>query len=106
MSGRWNTAHYAEIRLRQTPFMTFPEADAQHHRPDPAAFRALYEAIGVSRAELARRTGICERRVRYLHAGYKEIKGARTPVVMSYPEQALLELMAWAAHCARKRDRG
>lgn len=84
--------------------MAFPEADASYHTPTPEAFRALYDTIGVSRAQLARKAGICERRARYLYDGYKTVRGARVAVVMTYPEQVVFELLAWATtHHARKK---
>ena len=55
------------------------------------------------RAELARRLGICERRVRYLHTGYKEIKGVRTPVVMTFLEQYVMGEIAYIRQAGRGR---
>lgn len=54
----------------------------------------LFNGIGLSMTELALRTGVCERRVRYLHAGFKELKGVKTEVLMTYAEQVTLELLA------------
>lgn len=54
----------------------------------------LFNGIGLSMTEVALRSGVCERRVRYLHAGYKELKGVKTAVLMTYPEQVTLELLA------------
>lgn len=77
--------------------MQLLQPHAKHHTPTNRAFLELFDAIGMSRAEISRRTGICERRVRYLHAGYRDVGGKRLPVVMSFAEQFLLAALAYKA---------
>lgn len=84
--------------------MQIPEPHASQHKKSHGAFLSLFDRIGMSRANLARHTGICERRVRYLHAGFKEIGGVRTAVLMTYPEQVTLELLAELAEASARRN--
>lgn len=64
-------------------------------------FRALMERIGKSQRWIAERTGISERRLRYLAAGGRLVSGEFVPTEMSYIEQFALEQLAQAAEIMR-----
>lgn len=77
--------------------------DSKKHTPTPETVRALLERIGKSQAWVAERSGISERRLRYLIAGTRATpdKGV-IPVEITYPEQFTLEALACACEQARE----
>lgn len=73
----------------------------QDIKPTAEDFRALMERIGKSQRWIAERTGISERRLRYLAAGGRLVSGEFVPTEMSYIEQFALESLANAAEVMR-----
>jgi hypothetical protein len=66
-----------------------------------ADFHALLERISKSQRWISERTGISERRLRYLAAGGRLVSGEFTPTSMSYIEQFALESLARCAEVMR-----
>jgi hypothetical protein len=71
--------------------------DAKNIKNDPAYFAGLIKRIGMPHDWLAKQSGISRRRLLYLAAGERMIDGVLKPVLMSYPEQFLLECLAQEA---------
>lgn len=59
--------------------------------------RLLIEQIGKSQRWIAERSGISERRLRYLLAGGRQVDGAWVATQLSYPERYVLEMLAEAS---------
>lgn len=76
--------------------MIYIEFNANKHTPTHRAFMDLYGRIGMTQRELAERTGICERRIRYLVAGKRDTPTKAYPARMTYVEQFGLECLAVA----------
>lgn len=70
---------------------------ALHHNPTPEFMRALMERIGMPQVWVADRTGISRRRIQYLLVGSKTLDGMTQPVLLTFPEQVILQLLAEAA---------
>jgi len=59
--------------------------------------RLLIESIKKSQRWIAERTGISERRLRYLLAGGRHVEGKWVETQLSYPERYVLEILSEAA---------
>lgn len=76
--------------------------DNQNTDHTQADFAQLMTDIGKSQRWIAERTGISERRLRYLMAGGRLVGTEFIPTAMSYPEFHLLQELAQAAMTMRK----
>ena len=70
-----------------------PNAPAQY-RPGPEYVAELMRRIGRPQTWVAERTGISRRRIQYLLVGEKTFAGETKPVLLTYPEQFILETLA------------
>ena len=57
-------------------------------------FKSLVERIGQTYDWIAEHSGISRRRLQYLNAGTRLVAGVYKPVILSYPEQFILETLA------------
>jgi hypothetical protein len=71
--------------------------DARKINSDPIYYAHLIKRIGMPHDWVAKQSGISRRRLLYLAAGERMIDGILKPVLMSYPEQFLLECLAHQA---------
>ena len=69
-----------------------------------AGFAAsLINSIGMSQAWLAAKSGISKRRIQYLITGHRVDNAGKTiSVLLSYPEQYILQIIADMAHAMAK----
>ena len=81
----------------------FPNAERYNHSTEYA--NKLVDRIGQTPAWIALRLGITEKRMRYILAGSRTIKGDTTEILMSYAEQFCLECLAAEAKAAKDRAR-
>ena len=70
----------------------YPNAD--RYNPDTEYANKLVDRIGQTPAWIALRLGVTEKRMRYILAGSRTIKGDTTEILMSYAEQFCLECLA------------
>ena len=70
----------------------FPNAERYNHSTEYA--NKLVDRIGQTPAWIALRLGVTEKRMRYILAGSRTIKGDTTEILMSYAEQFCLECLA------------
>ena len=64
------------------------------HQPTAAYMAELMRRIGKPQTWVAERTGISRRRIQYLLVGQKTFAGETKPVLLTYPEQFILETLA------------
>lgn len=81
----------------------FPNAERYNHSTEYA--NKLVDRIGQTPAWIAQRIGVTEKRMRYILAGVRTIKGDSTEILMSYAEQFCLECLAAEAKAAKDRAR-
>ena len=81
----------------------YPNAD--RYNPDTEYANKLVDRIGQTPAWIALRLGVTEKRMRYILAGSRTIKGDTTEILMSYSEQFCLECLAAEAKAAKDRAR-
>ena len=79
----------------------YPNAD--RYNPDTEYANKLVDRIGQTPAWIASRIGVTEKRMRYILAGSRTIKGDTTEIIMSYAEQFCLECLAAEAKAAKDR---
>ena len=79
----------------------YPNAD--RYNPDTEYANKLVDRIGQTPAWIAQRIGVTEKRMRYILAGSRTIKGDTTEIIMSYAEQFCLECLAAEAKAAKDR---
>ena len=66
----------------------------KNHKATAAYFNDLLQRIGKPQLWIANRTGISHRRMQYLINGERTQGGKTEPVLMTYPEQYILESLA------------
>lgn len=76
--------------------------DPSKHNTDPSYMHTLAARINRPRSWIAAHSGISRRRIHYLLTGEREMDGRVRPVVMTYPEQFVLEVLAEASENLRK----
>ena len=81
----------------------FPNAERYNHSTEYA--NKLVDRIGQTPAWIALRLGVTEKRMRYILAGSRTIKGDTPEILMSYAEQFCLECLAAEAKAAKDRAR-
>lgn len=79
-------------RGKMPPMLPTPS----NHNTSLEYFKSLCERIGQSQEWIAQNSGISRRRIQYLAAGSRMVKGESKPVELSYPEQFALETLAEA----------
>lgn len=88
--------------LINLPFYPCPDAEL-HHRTSTEHARQLIEAVGKSVPWIARRTGISERKLRYIMAGSRvDQRAGKVDVTLRYTEQFTLEFLAAAVQATRE----
>jgi hypothetical protein len=87
--------------LIKLPSLHFPDAEL-HHRTSTEHARELIEAVGKSVPWIARKTGISERKLRYIMAGSRiDARAGKIDVTLRYTEQFTLEHLAAATQAAK-----
>lgn len=81
----------------------YPNAD--RYNPDTEYANKLVDRIGQTPAWIAQRIGVTEKRMRYILAGSRTVKGDTTEIIMTYAEQFCLECLAAEAKAAKDRAR-
>lgn len=81
--------------------MSIPNRSLSHN-PTPEYINTLMQRIGKSQVWVADRTGISRRRIQYMLVGSKVFAGETQVVIMTYPEQFILESLADAGEVFSK----
>lgn len=76
--------------------MRYQIPDSAQHRTEKESVAELLRRIGKPLRWIAGRTGISERRLHYILAGYRDAPSGKVPVQIKYPEQYTLEMLAQA----------
>ncbi|WP_300727714.1 hypothetical protein [Pseudomonas sp.] len=79
--------------------------NAERYNPDTEYANKLVDRIGQTPGWIAQRIGATEKRMRYILAGSRTIKGDTTEIFMTYAEQFCLECLAVEAKAAKDRAR-